>query len=183
MYKRGVVISGVVSLTMGNSPLPFGNRFVRNIEPLSQLFLGKPFFFAAEGHKAAELRFINRKHRFIPLSYRVSERMIPDFANLRNRRRVELGNLPADFAGNPRSRGEITPPTAHNQKRRWPRRYRRRRASDQKSRRRTGIDIHLAEPWEPVFAGRQAPQKRPAEKAASESAFHGCARWRPPFQT
>ena len=32
MYKRGFVIFGVVSLTMGNSTLPFGDRFIRIVQ-------------------------------------------------------------------------------------------------------------------------------------------------------
>ena len=39
MYKRGFVIFGVVSLTMGNSVLPFGNGLVGHAELLRQLLL------------------------------------------------------------------------------------------------------------------------------------------------
>ena len=41
IYKRGVVISGVVSLTMGNSALPFADRFVAHAQPAGQLELGQ----------------------------------------------------------------------------------------------------------------------------------------------
>jgi len=45
MYKRGVVMSGVVSLTMGNSGLPFGNCFVADIDLLGELRLRQMLFF------------------------------------------------------------------------------------------------------------------------------------------
>ncbi len=46
MYKRGVVMSGVVSLTMGNSRFPFGYRFVAYAENIGYFLLGKRFFLS-----------------------------------------------------------------------------------------------------------------------------------------
>ena len=43
MYKRGFIIFGVVSLTMGNSILPFGDRLANHIQLNSQFFLRKSF--------------------------------------------------------------------------------------------------------------------------------------------
>ena len=40
MFKRGFVILGVVSLTMGNPHLPFGHGLSGYPHPLRQLFLG-----------------------------------------------------------------------------------------------------------------------------------------------
>ena len=40
----------VVSLTLGNSPLPFGDRFVRNMESLCQFFLRHSLFFAERAY-------------------------------------------------------------------------------------------------------------------------------------
>ena len=39
MYKRGVVLSGVVSLTMGNSAFPLGHRLTRYVHLFGQFFL------------------------------------------------------------------------------------------------------------------------------------------------
>ena len=46
MYKRGFIIFGVVSLTMGNSVLPLAYRFVADIEPCCKLALREPVLFA-----------------------------------------------------------------------------------------------------------------------------------------
>lgn len=46
MYKRDVVMSGVVSLTMGNSALPFGHGLAADAYQLGQLFLRHPTAFA-----------------------------------------------------------------------------------------------------------------------------------------
>ena len=40
LYKRGFVMFGVVSLTMGNSPFPFGDGLPGHIQRLRQLRLG-----------------------------------------------------------------------------------------------------------------------------------------------
>ena len=40
LYKRGFVMFGVVSLTMGNSRFPFGYSPVGNIQSFCQLGLG-----------------------------------------------------------------------------------------------------------------------------------------------
>ena len=42
MYKRGFVIFGVVSLTMGNSALPFGNSLRRNAKLKRKSLLRQP---------------------------------------------------------------------------------------------------------------------------------------------
>ena len=39
MYKRGFVIFGVVSLTMGNSAFPLGHRLIAHAKLFCQLFL------------------------------------------------------------------------------------------------------------------------------------------------
>lgn len=40
MYKRRLVLSDVISLTMGNSVLPFGNCLAGNANGLGQFLLG-----------------------------------------------------------------------------------------------------------------------------------------------
>ena len=40
LYKRGFVMFGVVSLTMGNSALPFADGLAGHVQPLRQLLLG-----------------------------------------------------------------------------------------------------------------------------------------------
>ena len=46
LYKRGVVMSGVVSLTMGNSSFPFTDCFIAYVHLLGQLQLRHVLFFA-----------------------------------------------------------------------------------------------------------------------------------------
>ena len=46
IYKRGVVISGVVSLTMGNSFFPFGNGLAYYMETDGKLLLGEAALLA-----------------------------------------------------------------------------------------------------------------------------------------
>ena len=46
MYKRGVVMFGVVSLTMGNSILPFTDSLPADAHLISQRFLRHSFFFS-----------------------------------------------------------------------------------------------------------------------------------------
>lgn len=46
LYKRGVVMSDAVSLTMGNSFLPFRNRLPHHMQLLRQRFLGISFFLS-----------------------------------------------------------------------------------------------------------------------------------------
>lgn len=41
VYKRGVVIVGVVSLTMGNSALPLADGLVGDAQPVGDLLLGR----------------------------------------------------------------------------------------------------------------------------------------------
>ena len=69
MYKRGVVMSGVVSLTMGNSSLPFGHGLVCDIEPVCQLFLGQALFFPQLGHKGPKAYVIHGMTSLIFLYY------------------------------------------------------------------------------------------------------------------
>ena len=46
MYKRGFIIFGVVSLTMGNSAFPLAHGGRRNAQPAGCLLLRKAKFFA-----------------------------------------------------------------------------------------------------------------------------------------
>ena len=46
MYKRGFIIFGVVSLTMGNSGFPTGNRSGGDIELFGKLFLSDTLFLS-----------------------------------------------------------------------------------------------------------------------------------------
>ena len=62
MYKRGFVIFGVVSLTMGNSPLPFAYRLIGNKQALRQLFLRHSALPPQPGHKGAESCLVNLVH-------------------------------------------------------------------------------------------------------------------------
>ena len=54
MYKRGFVIFGVVSLTMGNSVFPFGDRLIGHAEFFRQLFLCQIFLPAFLGNVTAD---------------------------------------------------------------------------------------------------------------------------------
>ena len=54
MYKRGFIIFGVVSLTMGNSILPLGDGLVGHAEPLCQLLLRQILFLALARDVAAD---------------------------------------------------------------------------------------------------------------------------------
>ena len=47
LYKRGFVMFGVVSLTMGNSLLPFGDCLPHHIQLYGQFLLGEPLGFSA----------------------------------------------------------------------------------------------------------------------------------------
>ena len=53
---------GVVSLTMGNSALPFAHRLVRHMQQLCQLPLGQALPFSLFGHKGAEGLFVQSDH-------------------------------------------------------------------------------------------------------------------------
>ena len=65
IYKRGVVISGVVSLTMGNSPFPFGDGAVAHSQAFSQFPLGQSQT-GAQG--ADQCPGFHRVHGRFPLS-------------------------------------------------------------------------------------------------------------------
>ena len=54
IYKRGVVISGVVSLTMGNSALPLAHGRIGHKELVGELALREPERPAALGDELAE---------------------------------------------------------------------------------------------------------------------------------
>ena len=62
MYKRGFVIFGVVSLTMGNSPLPLADGLIRHMEPIGQLRLGHAQLLSVFGDVCAEDLFVHRRH-------------------------------------------------------------------------------------------------------------------------
>ena len=64
LYKRGFVMFGVVSLTMGNSPFPLAYRFVRYIKLLRQLPLGHAFLLAQLEKKSAKFLIINFVHHW-----------------------------------------------------------------------------------------------------------------------
>ena len=59
MYKRGFIIFGVVSLTMGNSAFPFGYGFVADAEFVCQLPLGQALGFSGRGDKSADLNLVH----------------------------------------------------------------------------------------------------------------------------
>ena len=52
----------VVSLTLGNSPLPLAHRLVRHIEPVGQLPLGHSLFPAQLGHERSEPVLVDLMH-------------------------------------------------------------------------------------------------------------------------
>ena len=54
LYKRGVVMSDAVSLTMGNSVLPLGDGLVGHAELLRQLLLREVLFPALVRDVAAD---------------------------------------------------------------------------------------------------------------------------------
>lgn len=58
IYKRGVVISGVVSLTMGNSPLPLAHRRLGDKEFVGKFLLGQPQPLPAAADIRAEGLFV-----------------------------------------------------------------------------------------------------------------------------
>ena len=53
------MILGVVSLTMGNSPFPFGYGFVADAEFVCQLPLGQALGFSGRGDKSADLNLVH----------------------------------------------------------------------------------------------------------------------------
>ena len=63
MYKRGFIIFGVVSLTMGNSPLPLADRFIRDKQHLGQVALGQPALPPQLGQKPPEAALIQLMYR------------------------------------------------------------------------------------------------------------------------
>ena len=56
MYKRGFIIFGVVSLTMGNSVFPLGHGLEGQAQPVGQLLLGQVVLLP-EGRKVAAEEF------------------------------------------------------------------------------------------------------------------------------
>lgn len=62
MYKRGFIIFGVVSLTMGNSALPFAHRLVGDVQRLGQLLLSQTLPLALFGDKSTEKLFVQSDH-------------------------------------------------------------------------------------------------------------------------
>ena len=69
MYKRGFVIFGVVSLTMGNSGFPVGNGLARDVDLFRQLLLRKRergamrLDLITEFHKLPPVRFVRSAPR------------------------------------------------------------------------------------------------------------------------
>ena len=59
IYKRGVVISGVVSLTMGNSTLPLGDGLVADRKLLRQLPLGQSLTLSFGGDEPSDFELIH----------------------------------------------------------------------------------------------------------------------------
>ena len=59
MYKRGFIIFGVVSLTMGNSAFPFGYGLVADAKFVCQLPLGQVPGFSGRGNESADLNLIH----------------------------------------------------------------------------------------------------------------------------
>ena len=53
---------GVVSLTMGNSALPFAHRLVGDVQRLGQLLLGQALPLALFGDKSTEKLFVQSDH-------------------------------------------------------------------------------------------------------------------------
>lgn len=64
MYKRGVVMFGVVSLTMGNSIFPAGHRFVADAQQHRQLFLCQFFLFPQFGNEFSDFDLIHAAASF-----------------------------------------------------------------------------------------------------------------------
>ena len=56
---------GIVSLTLGNSCLPFAHRLVGDVEPVGQLPLGQPPLFSQLGHKGPELDVVQEDRSFL----------------------------------------------------------------------------------------------------------------------
>jgi len=54
----------VVSLTMGNSPFPFGYGFVADAEFVCQLPLGQALGFSGRGDKSADLNLVHGEPPF-----------------------------------------------------------------------------------------------------------------------
>ena len=62
MYKRGFIIFGVVSLTMGNSTFPFAHGLIGDVEHLGQLLLSQVPASAIFSDKGAENLFVQSDH-------------------------------------------------------------------------------------------------------------------------
>ena len=62
MYKRGFIILGVVSLTMGNSTFPFAHGLIGDVEHLGQLLLSQVPASAIFSDKGAENLFVQSDH-------------------------------------------------------------------------------------------------------------------------
>ena len=92
MYKRGFVIFGVVSLTMGNSRLPFRYGLVADAQRVGQLSLGEMLFLPqaadrAAGHIMIHVRF------FLSLRSRWNEHTPSGRACLPALRRVRAASI------------------------------------------------------------------------------------------
>lgn len=66
LYKRGFVMFGVVSLTMGNSVLPFGHRLIGYMEHIRQLRLRQPLIKSGFPDKFSEFDVVHIIPPFFP---------------------------------------------------------------------------------------------------------------------
>ena len=64
---------GVVSLTMGNFPLPLAHRLVGDMQLTGQLFLGQLVLFAQLLEKAAEGRILHGGTTFVLCVHSIAE--------------------------------------------------------------------------------------------------------------
>lgn len=96
LYKRGVVMSDAVSLTMGNSPFPLADGLVGHVQRRGKLLLGHPLFSAQLCQKMAECGLVQFVHIFCLLAgvcRPFSGLIVPGRTLPRNRRAVESSSL------------------------------------------------------------------------------------------
>ena len=84
----------VVSLTLGNSPLPFGNGGVAHMQPVGKLLLGQPLFLTGFGDEHAGLFLFHRLPSFLNC-------ILAKIPARGNRRSVERVVFPEKEAYNP----------------------------------------------------------------------------------
>ena len=103
MYKRGFIIFGVVSLTMGNSGLPLAHCLARHLQLLGKLFLGQAAAAAQKLQSFSKSHILPpsivvswyQKNRALSINLEFPTRFFSRNLNLR----LMLSKIPSDFSG------------------------------------------------------------------------------------